>query len=115
MMRHPALPSRRTWETFTQHRCHCGSSTIELDYCVWAVSTSQLKENQREGRAALRHRQRKGGTRRVGIFKHSSLWSLSGGLMSFLASGVLLFEQNSAKQWKERGENSTEGDREEEA
>lgn len=69
MMRHPALPSRHTWETFTQHRCHSGSSTIELDYCVWAVSTSQLKENQREGRAALRHRQRKGGTRRVGIFK----------------------------------------------
>lgn len=29
--------------------------------------------------------------------------------MSFLASGVLLFEQNSAKQWNE-GQNSTEGD-----
>lgn len=31
--------------------------------------------------------------------------------MSFLASGGLLFEQNSAKQWKERGGgNPTEGD-----
>lgn len=68
-MRHPALPSRHTWETFSRHRCQCGSSTIELDYCVWAVSTSQLKGNEREGRAALRHRQRKGGTGRVGIFK----------------------------------------------
>ena len=40
---------------------------MELDYCVWAVSTSQLKENDRE-----RERGREGrdggvsGTRRVG-------------------------------------------------
>lgn len=44
-----------------------------LDYCVWAVSTSQLKENEREEKGErerdLRDRERKGGTSGAGIFK----------------------------------------------
>lgn len=70
--RHSSSPLRHTWETFAQHCCCCGGSTIELDYCVWAVSTSPA-ERKREGRKGWGRPRAPGwevgGSRRAGIFE----------------------------------------------
>lgn len=74
---------------------------MELDYCVWAVSTSQLKEGQK-GREKERSQavgeEEGGGRGESWHFQTIISVELSEGLMSFLAAGFLPFSPLNKKQ-----------------